>query len=296
MSAIAAQLLVDDQARLGECTLWCERRQALFWTDIEGCEIRAWNNANGTLERWPTPDRVGSFALCDDGRHLLLGLAKGLALFDLQHGTLASPLLPVEADNPGARINDGRCDREGRFVFGLFRASAEEGRCGNFYRVDRRMQLQRLDLPPAQIANSLAFSPDGRRLYFTDTPSRTIFVADYPVHGQPGSPRPWVQLPDSGGFPDGSTVDALGGLWNAEWGAGRVRRYDASGRETHCITVPASQVTCPAFGGPALDRLLISSARIGLDPATHAREPHAGAIWQAAAPVQGLPESRYRPA
>lgn len=287
---MTVQLRVDARARLGECPLWCDRTGTLYWTDIESATLGRWCEADGSVRHWTLPERVGSFALCEDGSRLLLGLASGIALFDMASGAL-SPIVPVEADQPDTRINDGRCDRQGRFVFGMYHRKEEP--VGHFYRVNRDLRIERLALPPAGVGNSIAFSPDGATMYYTDSPTRTIFRLDYDADGTLGEPTPFVRLRADEGFPDGCTVDADGGLWNAQWRGARVVRYDAQGMETARIDLPASQATCPAFGGAALDRLYVTTARAGLDDATLLREPAAGGVFELEPGWRGLPESRF---
>ncbi len=287
---MSAQLRVDARAKLGECPLWCDRTGALYWTDIESATLSRWREADGSLRHWTLPERVGCFALCEDTSRLLLGLASGIAVFDMESEVL-SPIHPVEPEHAGTRINDGRCDRQGRLVFGMFNRKPEA--IGHFYRVDAQLRIERLTLPPATVANSIAFSPDGATMYYTDSPTRTIFRVDYAADGTLGEPRPFVQLGADDGFADGSTVDAEGGLWNAQWRGGRVVRYDAAGVETLRLDIPASQPTCPAFGGAALDRLFVTSARVGLDDATLAKEPAAGGVFELASGARGLPEVRF---
>jgi L-arabinonolactonase len=287
---MSAKLLVDAQARLGECPLWCERTGSLYWTDIEGAELSRWRAADGQLRRWTLPERVGSFALCEGSTQLLLGLASGIALFDLESEAL-SPIVPVEADQADTRINDGRCDRQGRFVFGMFHRA--EAATGHFYRVDADLRVERLPLPPVAVANSIAFSPDGTTLYYTDSPTRTLYSVPYGADGRLGSPRVFVRLPASDGYADGSTVDAAGGLWNAQWQGGRLVRYDPSGAESARFELPVSQPTCPAFGGALLDTLYVTSARIGLDAAALEREAHAGGVFVLQPGWTGLPEVRF---
>jgi L-arabinonolactonase len=285
-----ARLLVDARARLGECPLWCERAGALYWSDIESATLHCWQAATGRLRQWTLPERLGSFALCESDSQLLLGLASGVALFDTVRESLSS-IVPVEADQPSTRINDGRCDRQGRFVFGMFNPA--EAPIGYFYRVHPDLRIERLPLPPAGVGNSIAFSPDGATMYYTDSPSRTIHRVDYGADGRLGAPRPFVQLPASEGFADGSTVDVEGGLWNAQWRGSRVVRYDAAGAETTRVEVPASQATCPAFGGAAFDQLYVTSARAGLDAAALENEPEAGGVFVLEPGWHGLPEARF---
>jgi L-arabinonolactonase len=289
---VKVELLVAAQARLGECALWCDRKAALYWTDIEASTVSRWNEASGDVQQWTLPDRVGSFALCTQPDQLLLGLATGIALFNMATGAM-SPIVPVEPQHPSTRINDGRCDAQGRFVFGMFNGAQGAAAIGHFYRVTAQLHVERLPLPPAGVANSIAFSPDGALMYFTDTWTRQICCADYHADGRIGPPRPFVRIPDWQGFPDGSTVDSGGGLWSAQWDGGCVVRYDHTGVETARIPLPASRPTCPAFGGAELDRLFVTSARIGLDEAALRAQPTAGDVFALLSGWRGLPEHRF---
>jgi L-arabinonolactonase len=288
---LTARLLVDAQARLGECAIWCGRTGSLWWTDIEGRALSRWHSADGTVQRWTLPRRVGSFALCAKGPHLLLGLEDGIALFDPASERLTDFRPLALPEQRGIRVNDGRCDRQGRFVFGLFNPA--EAPVGAFYRVHADLRVEQLALPLVGVANSIAFSPDGRTMYFTDSPTRTIWSVDYGPDGSIGTPRVFVRVPEGDGFPDGASVDADGGLWSAHWDGGCVVRYDAKGQESARIPLPASRPTCPAFGGPLLQELYVSTARIGLDEARLAREPQAGGVFACNSGWTGLPESRF---
>ncbi|MGY0194697.1 SMP-30/gluconolactonase/LRE family protein [Leptothrix sp. BB-4] len=287
------QLLVDARNTLGECALWCDRSQSFWWTDIEGRVIHRRDEASGTVQRWPMPDRVGSFAFCDDPDLLLLGLAGGIALHRLSTGATSAEV-PVEPQHPTTRINDGRCDREGRFLFGMYNQTADEAPLGAWYRVDAELNIETLPLPIAGVANSLCFSPDGRRMYHTDSPGRTIWCRDYGPDGRIGPAEVFVRLDASEGYPDGSCVDAAGGVWTACWDGHAVRRHDDQGRLTDVIDLPVPNITCPAFGGAALDRLYMTSARKGLDAAGLAACPTSGGVFVAPTRHRGLPEQRFR--
>ncbi|MDC8786466.1 SMP-30/gluconolactonase/LRE family protein [Roseateles koreensis] len=275
-----ALVRVPADAQLGECLLWCEREQALFWTDIDAGLLTRWRAADGTVQCWSLPDKLGSFALCEAPGLLLLGLSRGLALFDLNSGTLG-PMSPVPwpADAPeGLRINDGRCDPQGRFVFGMFNPQGRPA--GGFYRVNAALDIEHLPLPPATVANCIQFSPDGLTMYFTDSPTRQIWAMDYAPDGRLGAPRRFAALAADDGEPDGAAMDAAGHLWVALWGASCVIRLDPQGRETLRLPVPASQVTCPSFGGAARNRLFVTSARKQLRPAELAVQAAAGAVFE----------------
>jgi L-arabinonolactonase len=143
------------------------------------------------------------------------------------------------------------------------------------------------------ICNSVCFSPDGRHMYFADTPHRMILRFDIDAHtGALSNRSVFVETP-RGAFPDGSAVDAQGHVWNAHWGAGRVVRYAPDGSISGSIALPATQPTCVAFGGDQLDLLFVTSAREGLGTEALAQQPQAGDVFIYQVEVQGLPESRY---
>ncbi|HEY0198187.1 MAG TPA: SMP-30/gluconolactonase/LRE family protein [Rhodanobacter sp.] len=291
--AVATSVL-DIGNVLGEGIQWCPRAQALYWTDIHAATLWRHRPSDGVTDTWPMPERLASFALCEDDGWLLLGLATRLSFFHLPSGTL-EPLCEVEADLP-TRLNDGVCDREGRFVFGTLHEPRDGGpkqAVGSFYRLDADLSLHRLDLDRVAIPNSLAFSPDGRTMYFCDSPQRVIRRCSYNAEGEAGNAEVWIDLRDIEGEPDGSTVDAEGGLWNAQWGMGRVVRYTPDGREDVVVNVQASQPTRPALGGGALDRLYVTSARDGLSAQALLDDPQAGNLFSARVPKRGLPEARF---
>lgn len=281
------KLLVDARNALGECILWCGRSGRLLWTDILGRELWAYAPASGQLQRWPMPARLASFALSEDPRRLLLGLEHGLAWFDLGSAAL-TPIMAVEAQLQSTRLNDGRCDRQGRFVFGTMNEASPRAAIAGFYRLDRSLRLEKLPLAPVAIANSICFSPDGATMYYCDSLAGAICCCDYGE--RPANARLFARLPADAGEPDGSTIDAEGYLWNAEWGAGRVVRYAPDGQVERVIGLPVSQATCPAFGGAALDTLYVSSAAAGL----LAPEAQAGGVFSCVpGGVRGLPEARF---
>jgi L-arabinonolactonase len=291
MKAAPARLLHDLRHQLGEGVTWCSRSQALYWTDIEGSALYRDRLDGQAPYRWPLPERLACFAFCEDGRYLLLGLASRLAFFEIATGVLTT-LCEIEADLP-TRLNDGRCDREGRFVFGTMDEAPQHRNIGGFYRLNQDLSLECLPLPQARIPNSIAFAPDGRRMYYCDTLSRTLRCCDYSRAGAISNDRQFSALTDPDGFPDGSTIDVQGGLWNAQWGGRRVVRYGPDGQETERITVPTAQPSCVALGGARLDTLYITTARAGLEPRALLDDPHAGGIFSARAAAHGLAESCF---
>ncbi|MGW8392481.1 SMP-30/gluconolactonase/LRE family protein [Pseudoduganella sp. HUAS MS19] len=281
------ELIVDAQNALGECLLWCERTQAWLWTDILGRKLWRYLPSSGETRQWEMPERLASFALTASEGRLLLGLESRLAWFDFTTGDVMT-IVEVEQDVFGTRINDGRCDRQGRFVFGTMNEAIGRAPIGRFYRLGHNLQLELLPLAPVAIANSICFSPDGATMYFCDSLSGMIRCCDY--GDAVSAERIFTHLPPGCGEPDGSAIDADGCLWNAEWGASRIVRYRPDGSIERAVAVPVSQPTCPAFGGAGLNQLCVTSALVDLLEA----ERYAGGVFgMPVTDAVGLPEMRF---
>ncbi|SAL03406.1 gluconolaconase [Caballeronia ptereochthonis] len=285
MNSTRAQLLIDSQCSLGEGATWCAASGRFWWTDIEGKKLWRYDPRNGASESFAMPERLACFSPCADARFLLLGLASRLAFYEIATGKIDT-ITEVEADLP-TRLNDGRCDRDGRFVFGTKHDVEDAQAFGGFYRLNRDLSLERLPLGHCAISNSIGFSPDGATMYYCDSPTRQIRACDYPTFS---GDRVFVELTDATGVPDGSIVDAEGGLWNAQWGGARVVRYAPDGRETARIEVPTAQPSCVAFGGPEFGTLYVTSARIGLDDHALQNDAHAGGVFVATPGIRGVAE------
>ena len=285
---------LDNRHELGECVLWCERTGRLLWTDIPQATLWSYSPASGRSIKWHMPERLCSFALTGSDDCLLLALASGLAFFRFSTGEVTH-IVDVEADIPATRINDGRCDRQGRFVFGMFNQEDSPKRAlGGFYRLNTDLSLERLPLETAAIANSICFSPDGRRMYYADSVTREIRCCQYdPGSGATGASQVFVPADAAPGEPDGSCIDAEGCLWTTRWGAGQVMRFAPDGRLDRVLTLAAPQPSCPAFGGPDLSTLYVSSAWLGMTGGDRAAAPLSGAMYRHELDVRGLPESRF---
>lgn len=289
-----AQQLLDTKCILGEGPIWDTRAQIVYFTDIEQSVLHRYDPARRELRSLPMPERLATYATCADARYLVLGLASRLAFYEIATGKV-STIAEIET-GMATRLNDGRLDREGRFVFGTKDESGEHKTQCAFYRLNADLSVERLPLPACEISNSLAFSPDGRTMYYCDTPTRRIRVCDYALDGTISHDREFVALSDSTGDPDGSAIDTQGNLWNAQWGGGRVVCYDPSGRELHRVEVPVSQPSCPVFGGADLATLYLTTARENMSEAQLAAEPAAGCfctVDMAAAGVRGLSDTPF---
>lgn len=294
----SASLRIDSRCELGEGILWCDRQQVAWWTDISASRLWRHRPEEGQTRSWQLPDRAGSLALCESGR-LLLGLAGGLHVLDVDDLDEAEAPQPEKwIDVPRAastvRVNDGRADRSGNFVFGTMNQDPQAQRLGRFYQYSQRHGLRRLALEPVAIANSVCFNLDGDRLYYCDSLQQRIMSCTYDAQtASVGEPEVFART-DAPAVPDGAAIDRDGRLWSAQWGAGRVVCHGETGRIEAIIDVSTDQPTCLAFAGPLLDQILITTAREGLDEARLSRQPGAGGVHLAhIAGVVGLPENRF---
>ena len=277
---------------LGEGILWDSRREVLWWTDIQGRRLHRYDWTHDTMRILDTPERVGSFGFVAGSEKLVTAFASGIALYDTHQQSVAWLARP-EAIDPGIRFNDGRVDRCGRFWSGTMVESDQRAASGCLYSIEARGDV-RSHVRGVRISNGLCFSPDGTRLYFTDSPTRTIRIYELiEPEGVLGTPRLFAQTPDNA-FPDGAAIDVDGCMWSAHWGAGRIVRYTPDGRIDRTLHVPTRQPSCVCFGGPSLDVLCVTSAREGLDGSTLHAEPHAGDVFLYRTGVRGLPEPEYR--
>jgi sugar lactone lactonase YvrE len=276
---------------LGEGIQWDVETDAAWWTDIQERRIQRYTPATRALDTFAMPERVGSFGLIERSSDVIAAFASGFAIVDLK-GAIVRWLGKPDTALPGVRFNDGRVDRQGRFWAGSMVETDPRDARGNLYCVGSDGAVQRRE-GGIIISNGLGWSPDSRRMYFADSPLRTIYVYDFDARdGSISNRRVFARTPE-GAHPDGATVDAEGCLWSAHWGAGRVVRYTPDGAIDRMLPVPASQPTCVAFGGTNLDLLFVTSARENLSAQTLAGEPEAGNVFVYRMDVKGLPERRY---
>lgn len=274
------------KALLGEVPLWSSRDQLLYWVDIRAPALHGLDLATGVNQSWPMPEPIGAVAIHAEGG-LLVALASGLYRFDPGSGALLL-VQPIEADIDTSRLNDGRCDRQGRFWVGSMDRSSPERR-GSLYRYDPDGTLHRM-FGDIEVPNGLAFSPDGATLHFCDTPTRRLVTHTLdPATGALGPPRRFADSPPPGN-PDGAVTDAEGGLWVAHFDGARLTRFTPDGRVDLVVPLPVPRPTACCFGGDGLDTLFVTSARINLTPDALREAPLSGSVFAIRPGVRGLPE------
>ncbi|OYD83542.1 SMP-30/gluconolactonase/LRE family protein [Azospirillum brasilense] len=277
-------------ATLGEGPVWSPSRNALFAVDIRGARLLRYTPADGRGRDWPLEEAACWLVERADGAGFVAGL-RSRRLVDLTldgDRLLVEPeVLRLEEDAPGNRLNDAAADTAGRLWVGSM-DDAEQDASGALYRVDPDGSVERVD-EGYTVSNGPALSPDGRTLYHTDSPRRTIYAFALAADGALSGKRTHIRFGEEDGYPDGMTCDAEGHLWVAHWSGGRVSRFRPDGTLDRVVRLPVSNVTSCAFGGPGLDQLFVTTA--GQD--APAGEPLAGALFACTPGVVGLPPGRF---
>jgi sugar lactone lactonase YvrE len=269
-------------ATLGEGPVWDDRDQALYWVDIPEGRVHRMD-AGGSFTSWDVGGRASAIVPRASGG-LVLAVSDGFAVLDPASGAV-TPLAAVEADRPETRMNDGSCDRAGRFFAGTM-ADDERPGFGSLYRLDPDLSLTTL-VTGVGTSNGIGWSPDERLMYYIDSQAYQVDVFDYdPATGEIDGRRAFAAVGGGDVMPDGLTVDADGGVWVAVWGGGALLRHDPDGRVRESVELPAGHVTSAAFGGPELDQLYISTAA---GPGTLG-----GALFVCEPGVRGQPSYPFR--
>ena len=298
LSNSGGRLVLRRASITGESPVWCERTQRLYWVDVQQPALHWLDPATGHDESWTMPAWIGCLALGGGAAEgsVLVGLRLGAYRFDLATGALAL-VAPAPCDPRRFFLNDGKCDRQGRFWVGPMRHAllplvGEPGADkGPLWRLDgERLVPQGRE---TKLSNGLAWSPDGRTMYHSHTMSGGINAWDYdPARGDMTRGRLFAHVEGAPG-PDGAQVDSAGFYWSAINGQGCILRFDPDGRVERAVTVPFKYPTMVAFGGADLRTVFVTSGRWAIaekDAADHAFD---GGIFAFDAPVPGLPTSRW---
>lgn len=279
--------VLDAGAEIGEGPVWSVAEQRLYWVDIDAGVLHRFDPASATDQTWQLPEAIGCVAL-RRGTGLVVALRRGFALFDPGSGALER-LTDPEPDKPDNRFNDGTVDPAGRFWAGTMRSKpGDPAADGALYRLDADLHCTRV-ADGFWTINGLAFSPDGRTLYLSDSNPRvrTIWACDYDVEdGVATNRRVFATTHDLAGRPDGGAVDADGCYWMAGVGGWQLVRFTPAGKVDRIIDMPIAMPTKIAFGGPRLDTLYVTSIGGGGEPERVGRQ--AGGLFAVHAGVTGI--------
>jgi L-arabinonolactonase len=269
----AAQAVQRANAVTGECPYWDSESGFLWWVDIQGQRALGYAPSSGEERIFELPGLPGLLVGRRKGG-MLIGLEDGIHEFDPVAG-LGARLVEVEADKPLSRLNDGKPDAAGRLWFGTMDKTGMFAPVGALYRLDPDLSLHR-SRENVRIPNSIAFSPDGTRMYFADSATHTVEVMPYDsATGTPGTSEVFVRYP-ADIVPDGATIDSEGALWIALVGGGKIERRLPDGTLDLTVQLPVSRPTMPALGGADGSTLFVTSQRRLLSRDGLAREKLAG--------------------
>ncbi|MEY8387431.1 SMP-30/gluconolactonase/LRE family protein [Oscillospiraceae bacterium 38-13] len=297
-----AKLVIEKPAVLGEGPWWDEERQKLWWIDGlsengHGDDLHCYDPASGGDMRWHIGKHIGCAIPTKDGR-VLLTLWDGIWLFDPMNGDMEE-CSPLEREIENNRLNDGKCDRNGRLWFGSMSMTANQPErdfqiTGSFYKMEQDRTVQCL-FGEVGISNGLAWNADETQMYYVDSTTQCVFAFDFDARtGSISNRRVAVRVDESEGVPDGMTIDAEGKLWVAHFGGWKVSRFDPeTGERLTEIFLPCAQVSSCCFGGAELDELYITTASIGLSQEERERQPLAGCLFQVIPGVKGTVLNRF---
>jgi L-arabinonolactonase len=269
--------IIKCQNVLGEGVQWNAANNSFWWTDILSKKLYRYQLANDHLQEWELPERLGCFAFADNTSDILAAFESGFAWYDVMTGDCEWISKP-EAHWQGNRLNDGRCDRQGRFWAGsIMEESNHPSQSAGLFCLDTKLKTSQ-HLVGLRISNALCWNRDSTKMYHADSPSQTLRVYDFDaVTGRLGNSKVFAQT-EAGVEPDG---------------ASRLVRYAPDGATDFVLKMPVSQATCMAFGGDDYSILAVTSARIGLSDDALASQPEAGNLFIFKTDFRGLPESRF---
>lgn len=275
------ELIADYNCVVGEGPLWHPTERCVYWVDIPQGRIFRYDPASGKHSQIFEGPQVGGFTIQADGS-LLLFMERG-AVASLRDGKLEYHIEQIDAERE-TRFNDVIADPAGRVFCGTMPAPA---RPGSLYRLDTDGSIAQV-LSGIGISNGMGFTPDAKRMYYTDSPTHNIYIFDYDVDtGELANQRVFVNTGESDGIPDGMTVDAAGYVWSARWDGSSLVRYSPTGEQERRIWFPARKVSSIAFGGADYTDMYITTA--GGQNKT-AEGPGAGCLYRLNLGIAGKPE------
>ena len=288
-----AELIVDARNAVGESPVWVPQENALYWVDIPNGGLQRWSADTGHVHAWKTPEMLACIARHSSGGWVA-GMESGFFhLHPHSDGSLDSErLASVAHSRNDMRLNDGRCDRQGRFWAGSMvldmGLNLPEGRLYRYGTGQSGVIEAQLD--GFIVPNGLGFSPDGKTMYVSDShPAvQLIWAFDYDTDsGTPSNRRVFIDMNHFPGRPDGAAVDAEGFYWICANDAGLIHRFAPDGRLDFSLAVPVKKPTMCAFGGSRMDTLFVTSIRPGDD---HDPQSLAGGVFALNPNIKGLPE------
>ena len=282
------ELVWDSRCGVAESPVWDAANRRLLFCDINGKKIHALAVDSGARETWILPEVVGSFGLCQSGR-LVVALRHRVVLFDPRTQAI-SDLTPAVVEPVSNRLNDGKVGPDGAFWVGSMDENSPRQPLGALYRVTADRRIEKRSAGYA-VSNGLAWSPDGRTMYHSDSTSAIIEAWDFdPSTGGMSNHRVIAKLTNEDGRPDGAAMDMDGNYWSAGPSAGCINCFSPTGQLLTKLSFPVPGPTMPCFAG---DLMFVTSLREGKSPEILAQYPTLGGLFRAPAPAKGAPVALF---
>ena len=287
-----ATLAYQIEAQLGEGAYWNHVTQTFYWIDIEGKKLHLFDPATQTNRSFDTPSRIGNVVPASS-TEAMIALEDGIHILNTETGALTM-FAEIENDIADNRMNDGKCDPAGRLWTGTMHMPQTSAN-GKVYMVNGDGSHKTM-IDSVTISNGIVWTKDAKTMYYIDTPTGYVRAYDYDnTTGAITNERKVIEVPESVGFPDGMTIDNEDKLWIGLWNGNKVARYDPlTGKMMSSIDVPAHNVTACAFGGPNLDTLYITTARVDMTDAELDSLPLSGSIFKVVPGVTGVPSAQFK--
>ncbi|RJG24145.1 SMP-30/gluconolactonase/LRE family protein [Massilia cavernae] len=282
---------------VGESPVWCARSGFWYWVDITARSIWRFDQSSGRARTWASTEMVACIALDEQGG-LVAGMESGIFAVRLPeeaNTAIAEWLAAPSADMAGMRFNDGRCDRQGRFWSGTMFLDPAQGRAdGSLYRYSRAEGLSAPVVSGLVVQNGLAWSPDGRTMYLSDShvSRQLIWAFDYDTDtGTPSGQRVFVDMRQHPGRPDGAAIDVDGCYWICANDAGQLHRFTPQGKLDRSVNLPLAKPSMCSFSGADMRTVLVTSISAGAPEGDHL----AGAVLTLDLGVAGMAERPFAP-
>lgn len=291
MDPTKAILAYNTKAELGEGAFWNHKTKTFYWIDIEGKQLHIYDPATGKNQSFETPSRIGTVVPANS-HEAMVALEDGIYIMDTSDGSITL-YAAIENDMPDNRMNDGKCDPSGRFWAGTMHMPQTAAN-GTVYKIESGGKVKAM-IDSVTISNGIVWTKDAKTMYYIDTPTGYVRAYDYNnEYGLISNARIVIEVPDSLGYPDGMAIDSEDKLWIGLWNGNKVARYDPlNGQMISSIEVPAHNVTSCAFGGPALDTLYITTARVDMTDAELDSLPLSGSLFKAVPGVVGVISAQF---
>lgn len=284
--------ILDAKAQLGESPVWSAEEQTLYWVDILSPALHRLDVRRGACRSWEMPAAIGSFGLRKKGG-AVLSLRNGFHRFDFDSGRLESIIDP-EAHMHGTRFNDGKVSPDGRFWAGTMDDEMLNRPLGSLYRLDADGSCHKM-VGDLIVSNGLAWSPDGKTMFHSDSKGQVVFAYDYDADvGSIANQRVIARPSEEIGRPDGAATDMEGYYWSAGISAGVLNRWSADGRLDRQIALPCAAPTMPCFGGPDMKTIYVTSLRHNLSADKLAAFPQSGGVFAVEVDVPGVPIAKFK--